>query len=105
MCSPGEYQEINVYKIWTTYMWNIGKSINIMQKLRGAGIYCDSNWLDAKICIRLKKIMKFEKGKPRWNLENLYAVRQKTENFVEAILVESDVELEMWKCRGTISTN
>ena len=35
------------------------------------------------MCIGLKKIMKFQKGKLRWNVENLYAARQKAENFVE----------------------
>jgi hypothetical protein len=35
------------------------------------------------MCILLKKIMKFKKGNPRWNVENVYAVRQKEENFVE----------------------
>jgi hypothetical protein len=27
--------------------------------------------------------MKFQKGNTRWNVENLYAVRQEAENFVE----------------------
>jgi hypothetical protein len=27
--------------------------------------------------------MKFQKVKPKWNVEKLYAVRQKAENFVE----------------------
>jgi hypothetical protein len=64
-----------------------------MQKLGGAGIYCDSKLLDAKMCIILKKIVKFQKGKPRWNVENLYAVRQKAKNFVENNLLGSDVKL------------
>jgi len=34
------------------------------------------------MCFGLKKIMKFQKGKPRWNVENLYIVRLKAENFV-----------------------
>jgi len=65
ICTPGEYEVIDVDKIWTTCMWNMGKSIEILQKLRGAGVYCDSNWLDAKMCIVLKKIIKLLKGKPR----------------------------------------
>jgi len=48
-----------------------------MQKLRGADIYCDSNWLGGKMCIGLKKIVKFQKGKPRWKVENLYVLRRK----------------------------
>jgi hypothetical protein len=34
------------------------------------GIYCDSNLLDAKSRTRVKKIIKFLKGKPRRNVEN-----------------------------------
>ena len=64
-----------------------------MQKLRAASIYCDSDFVNAKMCIRLKKIINFQKGKPRWNVENLYAVRQEPENFVEDKLLGSDVEL------------
>jgi len=45
--------------------------------------------------IRLKKIMKCQKEKPRWSVENLYAVRQKVENFVEGNLLGSDLELGM----------
>ena len=33
-----------------------------VQKLRGAGIYCAINLLDAKMRIRLKKILKFQNG-------------------------------------------
>jgi hypothetical protein len=39
--------------------------------------------------------MKFPKGKPRWNVEKLYAVLQKAENFVEGNLLGSDVKLGM----------
>jgi hypothetical protein len=41
----------------------------------------------------LKKIIKFHKGKQRWNVENLYAVRQKAESFVEDNLKQSVVKL------------
>ena len=33
------------------------------------------------------------KGITKWNVENLYAVRQEPENFVEDKLLGSDVEL------------
>jgi hypothetical protein len=45
--------------------------------------------------MRLKKIMKFQNGKPRCSVENFYVVRQKAENFVEDNLLGSDVELGM----------
>ena len=47
------------------------------------------------MCIRLKKIMKFKTGNQKWIAENLCAVRQKGENFVEGKLLEWDVKLEM----------
>jgi hypothetical protein len=39
--------------------------------------------------------MKFQTGKQKRIVENLYAVRQKGENFVEGKLLEWDVKLEM----------
>jgi len=46
-------------------MKNIGKSKRTVQKLRGAAIYCDSNILDAKMCLGLKKILQFQNGKTK----------------------------------------
>jgi hypothetical protein len=43
-----------------------------VQTMPGADIDFDHNLLVVKICTRLKKIMKFQKGKPRWNMEKLY---------------------------------
>jgi len=43
-----------------------------VQTLPGAGIYCDSKLLDAKLWTRVKKIIKFLKGTPRRNVENFY---------------------------------
>ena len=57
-----------------------------MKELRGAGINCYRNRLDGKICTRLKKIIKFQKVKQKWIVENWYAQRQKVENFVEGKL-------------------
>jgi hypothetical protein len=39
----------------------------------GADIDSDQNLLVAKICTRLKKIVKIQKGKPKLDLEKLYA--------------------------------
>ena len=47
------------------------------------------------MCIRLKKILKFQKGKQRWNVENLCVVRQNAENFLEDKMLGSNVELGM----------
>jgi hypothetical protein len=39
--------------------------------------------LVVKICTRLKKFIRFEGGKPRWDLEKLYAERQKVQDTPE----------------------
>jgi hypothetical protein len=57
--------------------------MNEVQEIRGEGVRCDSKLLDGKMCIREKEMTKYQRGKPRWNVENLYAVQQKAENFVE----------------------
>ena len=46
-----------------------------VQTLSGADIDCDHNLLAAKICIRLKNILRFQKRKPRWDSETLCAQR------------------------------
>jgi hypothetical protein len=71
----------------------------------GAGVFCDSNLLDARMCIRLKKTMKFQKGKQSWNVENLYAAPQKAESFLEGNWLGWDVELEMRNCWVKISVD
>jgi hypothetical protein len=38
-----------------------------------ADIYSASDLLVAMVCTRLKKIVKFQKGKPRWYMEKLHA--------------------------------
>jgi hypothetical protein len=54
-----------------------------VQTLPGADIDCDHNLLVATICTRLKKIMRFQKRKPRWDLEKLYAERQAVHDSLE----------------------
>jgi hypothetical protein len=49
-------------------------SMKDVQTMPGTDIDSDHNFLVAKICTRLKKIIiKFRKGEPRWDLEKLYA--------------------------------
>jgi hypothetical protein len=51
--------------------------------LPGADIDSDHKLLVAKICIRLKKIVRFQKRRPRWDLEKLYAQRQTVQDTLE----------------------
>jgi hypothetical protein len=50
-------------------------SVKDVQTLPGADIDSDHSLLVATICTRLKKIIRFYKRNPRWDLEKLYAQR------------------------------
>ena len=57
--------------------------------------------LVAKICTRLKKIIRFQKRRPQWDLEKLYVQRQRMQDTLEEKLcaIECDsgnVEVK-WK--------
>jgi hypothetical protein len=58
-------------------------SVKDMHTLAGADIDSDHNLLVAKICTRLKKILRFQKRRPRWNLEKLYTERQRVQDTLE----------------------
>jgi hypothetical protein len=55
-------------------------SVKDVQTLPGADIDSDHNLLVAKFRTRLKKIMRFQKSKPRWDLEKLYSQRQRVQD-------------------------
>ena len=48
-------------------------SVKDVQTLPGADIDSDHNLLVAKICTRLKNIIRFQKRRPQWDLEKLYS--------------------------------
>jgi hypothetical protein len=52
-------------------------SVKEVQTLHGADIDSDHNLLVAKFCTRLKKIIRFKKRRPQWDLEKLHAQRQR----------------------------
>jgi type I site-specific restriction endonuclease len=54
-----------------------------VQTLPGADIDSDHNFLVAKIYTRLKKIMRFQKRRPQWNLEKLYTQKQRVQGTLE----------------------
>ena len=72
-----------------------------MQTLPGADIDCDRNLLVAKVRTRLKKIIRFQKSRPRWDLEQLYAEIKRVQNILEekhcAIECESGNAEVQWK--------
>jgi hypothetical protein len=51
-----------------------------VRMLPGPGTDSDHVLLVTKICIRLKKSLRFQKGKPRLHLENLHALRQEVQD-------------------------
>ena len=58
-------------------------SVKDVQTLPGADVDSHHNLLVAKICTRLKKIIRFQKRRPHWDLEKLYAERQRVQDTLE----------------------
>jgi hypothetical protein len=54
-----------------------------VQTLPGADTDCDHNVLFAKICTKLKKIVWFQEGKQKWELQKLYPQCQKVQDALE----------------------
>jgi len=58
-------------------------SVKDVQTLPETNTDSDHNLLVAKVCTRLKKIIRFQKSIPRWDLEKLCAERQRVQNILE----------------------
>jgi endonuclease/exonuclease/phosphatase family metal-dependent hydrolase len=56
-------------------------SVKDVQTLPGADIDSDHNSLVAEICTRLKKIMRFQKRRPQWDLEKLVYSKTKSAGY------------------------
>ena len=67
-------------------------SVKDVQTLPGAVIDCNHNLLVAKFRTRLKKIRRFQKSIPRWDLEKLYAQRQRAQDTLEGKLCAIECE-------------
>ena len=83
------------------YQNQFRNSVKDVQTLPGADIDSDHNLLVAKVRTRLKKIIRFQKSKPRWDLEKLYAQRKSVQDTLEeklgAIECESGNAEVQWK--------
>ena len=66
-CIPGKHQG----------MKSTPFGLHTCETATGADIGSDHYLLVAKICTRLKKTIRFQEGKTRWNQEKFYAQRQK----------------------------
>jgi len=58
-------------------------SVKDVQILPAADTDSDHNLLVAKICTRLKKIIRFQKRRPHWDLEKLNVQRQRVQDTLE----------------------
>ena len=94
--APGEQSRHQL----TTYI-RFRNTVKDMQSLPGAYIDSDHNLLVAKVRTRLKKIIRFQKSRPRRDLEKLYAERRRVQNILEeklgAIKCESGNAEVQWK--------
>ena len=81
----GRHQEIGVDISWDYILvkHRFRNSVKDVQTLLGTDIDCDHNLLVAKICTRLKKIIRFQKRRPQWDLEKLYVQRQRVQDNLE----------------------
>ena len=77
-------------------------SVKDVQTLPGADIDSNYNLLVAKICTRLKKIIRFQKRRSQWDLEKLYTQKQTVQDSLEGKLGAIQLTVGMLKCSGTI---
>ena len=67
-------------------------SVKDVQTLPGADIDSDHNLQVAKFRTRLKKIIRFQKSRPRWDLEKQYTQRQTVQDTLEEKLCVIECE-------------
>jgi hypothetical protein len=81
--APGDRSPPQLDYILVKYRFR--NSVKDVKTMPGADTDPEHNLLVAKICTRLKKIIKFQKRKPRWDLEKLHAQRQEVHDTVEEL--------------------
>jgi len=64
--APGDWSRHQLEYILLKHRFR--NSVKDVQKLPGTDIYSDHNLLVAKVRIRLKKILRFQKSRPGWDL-------------------------------------
>jgi len=97
--APGDWSRHQLDYILVKHRFR--NSVKDVQTLPGADIDSVHNLLVAKVRTRLKKIIRFQNSTPRWDLEQLYAERQRVQNILEeklgAIECESGNAEVQWK--------
>jgi len=79
--APGDWSRHQLNYILVKHRFR--NSVKDVQTLHGADINSDHNLLVAKVRTRLKKMIRFQKSRPRWDQEKLYAQRQRVQNTLE----------------------
>ena len=79
--APGDWSRHHLDCVLVKHQFR--NSVKDVQTLPGADIDSDHNILVAKICTILKKIIRFRKRRPRWDLEKLHAQRQRVQDILE----------------------
>jgi len=79
--APGDWSRHQLNYILMKHLFR--NSVKDVQKLPGADIDSDHKLLVAKVRIRLKKIIRFQRSRPRWDVEKLYAQRQSVQDTLE----------------------
>jgi len=97
--APGDWSRHQLDYILVKHRFR--NSVKDVQTLPGADIDSDHNLLVAKFRTRLKMIIRFQKSRPRWELEKLYAQRRRVQDTLEeklsAIQCKSGNAEVQWK--------
>jgi len=97
--APGNWSRHQLDYIFVKHRFR--NSVKDVQTLPGVDTDSDHNLLVVKVCTSLKKIIRFQKRKPRWDLETLYTQRQRVQDTLEeklgAIECESGNSTGQWK--------
>ena len=89
--APGDWSRHQLDYILVEHRSRNG--VKDVQTLPGADVDCGHSLLLAKFCTRLKKIIRFQKRKPRWDLDKLCAQRQSVQDTLEEKFV-------LFECEG-----
>ena len=78
--APGYWSRRQLDYILVKHRFRNG--VKDVQTLLGADTDSDHNLVVAKFCTRLKKIIRFQKRRPRWDLDKLYGQRHRVQDTV-----------------------
>ena len=98
--APGDWSRHQLDYILLKHRFR--NSVKNVQTLPGADIDSDHSLMVAKVPTRLKKIIRFQKSRPRWDLEKLYVQRQSVQDTLEEKLCAIEVKVGMLKYSGKI---